>query len=84
MSTLLFSYGFPCVSRNMNTRRTSARRVEENEVQEEIPLEVEEVEQVPQGAQGDQVPIVGEVNDPPELSNRDIREALPFIFYHKP
>ena len=38
----------------MNTRRTSARRVEENEVQEEIPLEVEEVEQVPQGSNGAQ------------------------------
>ena len=60
----------------MNTRRTSARRVEENEVQEEIPLEVEEVEQVPQGAQGDQVPIVGGGDDAPELSNRDIREAF--------
>ena len=68
----------------MNTRKKPARRVEDNEVQEEIPPQVEDVKQVPQGAQGDQVPIVGEVNDPPELSNRDIREALPFFFYHKP
>ncbi|TMX00689.1 hypothetical protein EJD97_000340, partial [Solanum chilense] len=49
------------------------RRVEENEVQEEIPHQVEEVEQVPQG---DQVPIVGGGDDPPKLSNKDIREAL--------
>ena len=39
----------------MNTRRTPARRVEENEVQEDIPPQVEEVEQVPQGSQCDQV-----------------------------
>ena len=46
----------------INTRRTPATRVEENEVQEEIPDKVEELEQAPQvsqGAQGDQVPIVG-------------------------
>ena len=45
----------------MNIRRTRARRVEENDVHEEIPPQVEEVEQVPQGDQrvhGDQVPIV--------------------------
>ena len=58
----------------MNTRRTPARRVEDNEVQKEIPPQVEEVKQ------GDQVPIVGGGNDvsvvPPELSDRDIREAL--------
>ena len=57
----------------MNTRRTPDRRVEENEIQEEIPPQVEEVEQ---GAQGDQVPIVGGSYDLPELCNRDIREAL--------
>ena len=35
-------------------RGTPARRVEENEVKEEIPPKVEEFEKVPQG---DQVPI---------------------------
>ena len=55
----------------MNTRKTPTRRVEENDVQEDIPLQVEEVEQVPQG---DQVPMSGG-DDVPELSNRDIREA---------
>ncbi|XP_015087016.1 uncharacterized protein LOC107030146 [Solanum pennellii] len=65
----------------MNTRRTPDRRVEKNDVHEEIPPQVE---QVPQGdqvpPQGDQVPIVEGGNDvpivPPELSIRDIREAL--------
>ena len=68
----------------MNTSRTPARRVEENDVTEEIPPQVEQVEKIPQGAQvppqGDQVLIVEGGNDilvvPPELSNRDIREAL--------
>ena len=49
-------------------------------MQEEIPPQVEKVEEVPQGAQGDEVPIGGQGNDvlvvPPELSYRDIREAL--------
>ena len=31
-------------------RRTPTRKVEDNEVQEEIPPQVEEVENVPQGA----------------------------------
>ena len=53
----------------MNARRTPTRRVEENEVQEEIP-------QGAQFPQGDQVPIVGVGDEPRELSNRDIREAL--------
>ncbi|TMX04002.1 hypothetical protein EJD97_012228 [Solanum chilense] len=67
----------------MNTRKTPARRVEENDVQEEIPLQVEEIEkvvQVPQGTQGDKVPIVGGGNDvlvvTLELSNSDTREGL--------
>ena len=60
----------------MNTRRTPARRVKDNEVQEQIPPQVEEVEKVPQGDQGDQVPIVGEGDDIPKLSNMDSREAL--------
>ena len=47
----------------MNTISTLARRVEENDVQEEIPPQVEEVEKVPQGTQGDKVPIVGGRND---------------------
>ena len=64
----------------MNTRRTLDRRVGENEVQEEIPLQAEKVEQVPQGAQSDQVPNVEGGNEflvfPLELSNNDIREVL--------
>ena len=58
MSTLF--YGFPYFSSNMNTRRTPATRVKENDVHQEIPPQVE---QVLQGAQGDQVPIVGGDND---------------------
>ena len=50
MST--FYYRFPCVSRKMNMRKTSTRRVEENDVHEEIPPQVEQV------TQGDKVPIV--------------------------
>ena len=50
------------------------RRVEENEVQEEIRPRVEEVEQVPQD---NQVPIVGGGNDvlvvPPKMTNSEIR-----------
>ena len=64
----------------MNTRRTPARTVEENDVNEEIPPQVEKVEQVPQGAQGDQVPIIGVGNEvsvvPPKITYGDIREAL--------
>ena len=43
----------PCVSTMMNTRRKSTRRVEKNDVHEEIPPNVE---QVPQGAQGSKFP----------------------------
>ncbi|XP_069150274.1 uncharacterized protein [Solanum lycopersicum] len=61
----------------MNIWRTPNRRVEENDVQEDIPSQVEEIEPVPKDAQGDQVPNVeGGNDDPLELSNRDIREAL--------
>ena len=60
----------------MNTKRTPARRVGDNEVQEEIPPQVEEIEKVPQAAQCDQVPNVGGGYDPPKLNDRDIREAL--------
>ncbi|TMW89911.1 hypothetical protein EJD97_016460 [Solanum chilense] len=67
----------------MNTRRTSARILEENDVNEEIPPQVEQVIQGDQAAQvyqGDQVPIVGGGNDvlvvPPKMTNGDIREAL--------
>ena len=46
----------------------------------EITPQVEEDEQVPQGAKGDQVTIRGQGNDVPlfprELSYRDIREAF--------
>ena len=57
----------------MNTTRTPTRRVEDNEVQEEIPPQVKEVEQVLQGAQ---VTNVGGGDDSPKLSNRDIEEAF--------
>ncbi|TMX05704.1 hypothetical protein EJD97_007515 [Solanum chilense] len=40
----------------MNTRRTPAMRVENNEVKVDIPPQIEYVEQVPQGHEGDQVP----------------------------
>ena len=62
----------------MNTRRIPTRRVEENDVHEESSPQVE---QAPQGAQDDQVPIVEGSNDvpvvPPQLSSNDIRESLP-------
>ena len=48
-------------------------------MQEEIPPQVKECEKDPQGsqgAQGNQVRIVGGGDDPPKLSNWDIREAL--------
>ena len=61
----------------MNTRRPPTRRVDENDVHEEIPTQVEEVEQVPQD---NQVPIVGGGNDvpvgPSEFTNSYIREVL--------
>ena len=73
--TTLFLW-FCCVSKKMNTRRTLARRVKENDVEEEIPPQVDVVENVSQGSQGNQLPIVGLGNDvpviPPELSNSDI------------
>ena len=48
-------------------------------MQEEIPPQVKECEKDPQGsqgAQGNQVRIVGGGDDVPELSDRDIREAF--------
>ena len=60
----------------MNTRRTPARRVKDSDVHKEIPPQVEEVEQVPQGALGDQIPIVGGGDDPQKLSDMNIKEAL--------
>ena len=57
-------------------RRTPTRRVEENVMHGDIPPKVEGVEPYPYGAHGDKVPIVKGGDDPPELSNRDIREAL--------
>ena len=67
---MLFSYGFPCVSGKMNSRRTSASRVQENNAREEISPKIEEVSKVSQGAQDDQVPNVR------GGTNSDIREAL--------
>ena len=79
-------YGFPCVFWKMNTRRTPTRIVEENDVHEDIPPQVEQVKQAPQGAQGsqgyqgDHVPIVEGGNNVPvvrtEFSNSDITKAL--------
>ena len=63
----------------MNTRRTPPRRIEDNDVKEEIPPQVEEVDHVPhgcQGSQGDHVRIVGGCDDVIMLSNRDIRDSL--------
>ena len=57
----------------MNTRRITTRRVEEIEKQEEIPPKVE---QEPQSAQGDEVPILGVGDYVIKSSNRDIRDAL--------
>ena len=58
----------------MNTRRTPARRVNKNDVNEDIPPQVDQV------SQGDQVPIMGGGNDvlvvPSEMTNGEIREAL--------
>ena len=55
-------------------------RVEENDVNQEIHPQVDEVEQVTQGSQGDQVPIGGQGNEvkvvPPKMTNGEIREAL--------
>ena len=57
--TTLFLW-FCCVSKKMNTRRTLARRVKENDVEEEIPPQVEQVPQDGQGVQGAQVPPQGD------------------------
>ena len=58
----------------MNKRRTPARSVKENDVNEDIPPQVDQV------SQGDQVPIMGGGNDvlvvPSEMTNGEIREAL--------
>ena len=54
---------------------TLARRVEENEVQEEISHQVYEVPQGPQGYRGDKVPIIGGGDDVLELS-KGILERL--------
>ena len=47
---------------------------------DDIPPQLEKVEQVPQGFEGDQVPIVGGSNCvllvTPKLTNREIREAF--------
>ena len=65
-------------------RKTSSRRVEENDVNEEIPPQVEQVLQYGQGVQGAQVPPQGDDipnveggNEVPvvhsDLTNQDIR-----------
>ena len=74
----------------MNTKRTPARIVEENDLNEEVPHRVEQVEkvpqlsQVPQGYKCDQVPIKCGGNYvpvvPPEITNVEIREALLAIY----
>ena len=43
----MFSYGFPSAYRNMNTRRIASIRFEEGRVEEDVPPQVEKVEQVP-------------------------------------
>ncbi len=70
----------------MNTRRTLTRRVDENDVNEDIPRQVEQVPRVAlgdQGAQGYQSLFGGQGNEvsvvPLEMTNGDIREALLFI-----
>ena len=67
----------------MNTRRTLTRRVEENDVNEELRFRgghVPQVEHVPQGVQYDQVPNVEGGNEVPEvypeLTNREVTVAL--------
>ena len=64
----------------MHARRTPARRVVENDVNEEIPPQVEKVLQGAQDVEDDQVPIVGGGNEvpvvPPEMTNGEIRGAL--------
>ena len=80
MSVLFFVF---LVLLEMNTRRTPDRRVEENDMNEEIPPPVEQVPQGDKGAQGSrdaEVPIVGDGNDvpvvPPEMTSGEIREAF--------
>ena len=73
---------FPFVSAQINTRRTVSRIVAENEVQEEIPSQVEEVEKVPQGSkvsQGDQVPILGGGDEDPRIRVIGILDRLGFL-----
>ena len=50
----MFSYGFPSAYRNMNTRRMASIRFEEGRVEEDVPPQVEKVEQVIKCAQGTQ------------------------------
>ena len=73
----------------MNTRRMTARRFEEDRVNEEVHPHVEQVEQVPQGGhdvqgaqdaqvplQGDPIPNVERDIEVPEMYNREIREVV--------
>ena len=50
MLRVFFSYGFSCVSRMMNMSNTPTKRVEENEMDEEIPIQVDQVLQVVKGS----------------------------------
>ena len=64
----------------------TTRRLEEERVNEEVPLQLEKVPQGGQGVQGSQdaqvstegdpIPIVERGIEVPEMSNREIREAL--------
>ena len=64
----------------------NTRRLEEERVNEEVPLQLEKVPQGGQGVQGSQdaqvstegdpIPIVERGIEVPEMSNREIREAL--------
>ena len=56
----------------MNTRSTPTRRVEENDVHEDIPPQVDQVPQDGKGAQGDHIPNVEGGIEVSEMSNREI------------
>ena len=58
-----FCMVFLCVSTMMNTRRTPARIVDENDVNEEIPPQVEQGAQDDQQAQGDRNALMEGGND---------------------
>ena len=61
-------------------RRTLARRVEENDLNEEIPTQVKQIFKIPLYAQNDKVLIVERGNEvpvvPQKMANGEIREPL--------